>query len=228
MKAKMAMLFLSLASCNAWAGPPFLTDDPEPVEYLHHELILAAMQFKTAEGTTGTLPHILTPMAFSSPAAGAYRYGYGDTELGVKIRILQENQDTPMVGIYPTVEVPTGDRNTGNGKPQYFLPLWMQKTWGSWQSYGGGYWMNSASGQENHWFFGWLLQKELSERLTFGGELFRQTALVPGQGSSTGFNLGGSYNFDETNHLLYSAGRGIANVAQTDQRTLYIGYQRTW
>jgi len=27
-----------------------------------------------------------------------------------------------------------------------FLPLWLQKSWGRWTSYGGGYWIN-GSGQ---------------------------------------------------------------------------------
>ncbi|AJP48329.1 hypothetical protein PG1C_07360 [Rugosibacter aromaticivorans] len=49
---------LLFTSCFAVAGPPFLTDDPEPVEYRHHEFYIASQQTKTADGTAGTLPHI--------------------------------------------------------------------------------------------------------------------------------------------------------------------------
>lgn len=35
---------------RAWAGPPFFTDDPEPVEYMHWEVYLAELQRRRAEG----------------------------------------------------------------------------------------------------------------------------------------------------------------------------------
>lgn len=38
---------LFTASGLALAGPPFLTDDPEPVEYQHHELYIGTQQTKT-------------------------------------------------------------------------------------------------------------------------------------------------------------------------------------
>ena len=31
-------LLFSLAAANLWAGPPFQTDDPEPVEFRHYEV----------------------------------------------------------------------------------------------------------------------------------------------------------------------------------------------
>jgi hypothetical protein len=49
-----------------------------------------------------------------------------------------------------------------------------------------------------------------------------------GQGSSTGFNVGGFYNFDEHNHLLFSAGKGVRNAVQTNQVSSYVGYQYTF
>lgn len=42
----------------ALAGPPFLTDDLEPVEYQHHEFYTASQQTRTTNGATETLPHI--------------------------------------------------------------------------------------------------------------------------------------------------------------------------
>ena len=44
---------------------------------------------------------------------------------------------------------------------------------------------------KNHWFFGWQLQREISEHVTLGGEIFHSTEQVTDQGYSTGFNLGG-------------------------------------
>jgi len=34
----------------AVAGPPFVTDDPEPVDYRHWEFYIASMHTETADG----------------------------------------------------------------------------------------------------------------------------------------------------------------------------------
>lgn len=243
-----ALAFTSIilfASPLLLAGPPFLTDDPEPVEYQHHELYIASQQIKTSDGRSGTLPHIeynygaapdlqlhvIVPYAFDNPSHGSHQQGLGDIELGAKYRIVQETDNQPMVGIFPLVETDTGDADNGlgNGATQVFLPVWLQKSWGDWQSYGGGgYWINHAADMKNHWFFGWQLQKKITERLTLGGEIFHSTEQAVDEGSSTGFNLGGIYDIDEHNHLLFSAGRGLTNTAQTNQFSSYVGYQITW
>jgi hypothetical protein len=229
----------------ALAGPPFMTDDPEPVAYRHHELYISSQQLRTQDGNSGTLPHveynygaapnlqlhIIIPYAFSSPQQGPHQNGLGDIELGAKYRFMQETTDTPMAGIFPLVELHTGDADLGlgNGAAQIYLPLWLQKRWGAWQSYGGGgYWINNAANARNHWFFGWLLQKDISEHLTLGGEIYHSTEQISGTGASTGFNLGGYYNFDEHNHLLISAGRGFTNADATNRFSSYVGYQWTW
>ena len=234
-----------MASPLALAGPPFMTDDPEPVDYQHHEFYISTQQTKTADGRAGTLPHvefnygvvpdvmlhIIVPYAFNDPVGGPNEHGLGDVELGVKYRFVQETESHPMVGIFPIYMTQTGntDKGLGNGASQFFLPVWLQKRWGEWQSYGGGgYWVNDALGAKNHWFFGWQLQRDLSDHLTLGGEIFHSTEQAQGQGSSTGFNLGGAYNFDENNHLLFSVGKGLSNADLTNQFSSYLGYQWTW
>lgn len=138
----------------AMAGPPFQTDDPKPVDLHHYEFYVASQQTLTADGRSGTLPHfefnygalpnlqlhIMAPYAFSSPSGGPTQHGYGDTELGLKYRCVQETDNVPMVGIFPMYEAPTDNaaRGLGNGAAQFFLPIWLQKSWGKWSSYGGG------------------------------------------------------------------------------------------
>lgn len=99
----------------AMTGPPFQTDDPEPVDLHHYEFYVASQQTLTADGRSGTLPHfefnygalpnlqlhIMAPYAFSSPSGGPTQHGYGDTELGLKYRFVQETDNVPMVGIFP-------------------------------------------------------------------------------------------------------------------------------
>jgi hypothetical protein len=40
------------------AGPPFVTVDPEPVEFRHWEVYVASSQMKSADGWSGTAPHV--------------------------------------------------------------------------------------------------------------------------------------------------------------------------
>ncbi len=243
------LFWLLIALHPANAGPPFRTDDPEPVEYQHWEFYTFSTGTHVSGDTSGVLPawefnyglipngqlHIVAPVAFDSPSGGSTLFGYGDTELGFKYRFIDEDKDgtLPQVGIFPIVELPTGNQNRhlGAGHVRLFLPVWVQKSFGDWTTYGGGgYWINQDDdlGDKNYWFFGWLLQRKVTEKLTLGGELFHQTADTEGGGDSTGFNIGGFYDFDEHNHLLFSAGAGLQNASQTNLYSWYLGYQVTY
>jgi hypothetical protein len=76
--------------------------------------------------------------------------------------------------------------------------------------------------------YGWLLQRKITEKLTLGGEIFHQTADKVDGVDSTGFNLGGQYDLDEHNHLLFSAGRGFQNASTTNLYSWYLGWQITY
>jgi hypothetical protein len=208
---------------SAGAGPPFITDDPEPVDYKHWEVYIATLYNNDKYGLSGTAPHVevnygvvpnvqlhvIAPMAYNRPVFGSMQYGYGTTELGVKWRFVQENDHRPMVGIFPLVEAATGDsgRGLGTGQTSVYLPVWIQKSWGTWTTYGGGgYWYNPGAGNQDYGYIGWLLQKQVTKQLAIGTELFYTTATIVGGTTHTGFNIGGIYDFDEGHHLLFSAG----------------------
>lgn len=224
------VLFLAVASAfieTALAGPPFLTDDPEPVPFKHWEAYLFSTvddKHKQTDATgpavefnVGALPnlqvHLVVPMAFSSPAGGPRVYGLGDIEFGVKYRFIQETDHRPMVGAFPMLEIPTGDadRGLGNGRAWWRLPLWLQKSWGPWTTYGGGgYAINPAPGQRNYLFAGWLLQRDLSERLTLGAEIFAQGRSSNETRSFALFNVGGFFKITQTFQLLFTGGHTLA------------------
>jgi hypothetical protein len=231
----------------AWAGPPFRTDDPEPVEYQHWEVYLFSTGTHVQGDTAGVLPaievnygaapnlqlHVVAPIAFDKLGGSGTRFGYGDTELGIKYRFIEEDEKgwRPQVGVFPMEEAPTGNaaRNLGAGHPREFLPLWVQKSIGDWTTYGGGgYWINPGAGNRNYWFFGWLLQRKITDKLTLGGEIFHQTADTVAGRDNTGFNLGGTYDFTENYHLLFSAGRGLQNTNSTNEFSSYLGFQWTF
>lgn len=237
-----AVLCILLAAGWVWAGPPFFTDDPEPVPYKHWEFYVAGQYTKNQDGKSGTAPHfevnygvmpdlqlhMIVPLAWDRPQGGSNQYGVGDVELGAKYRFIHEGRYLPQVGAFPLLVLPTGDdeRGLGDGQTKLFVPIWLQKSWGPWTSYGGGgYWVNPGEGKQNYWFVGWLLQRDITSWLTLGGELFYTTADTVDGGDSNGFNLGAIINFSEEHHLLFSAGSDFHG--DTDM-AFYIAYQLTF
>jgi hypothetical protein len=158
-------------------------------------------------------------------------WGVGDTELGLKYRFVEQDKASwvPSIAIYPLLEAPTGDaaRGLGTGRVHGFVPLWVQKDFGDWTAFGGGYWINPGPGNKNHWFAGFVLERKLTEKLTLGVELFHQTPDKIGGLPSTGFNIGAIYNFTEHYHFLFSAGKGLRHAKETNEFSWYIGLELT-
>ena len=234
----LSLLWL-IPAVSTSAGPPFRTDDPIPVDYLHGEIYLFSTGTHDEGGTGGVGPavefnygilpdaqfHVIAPMAYDAPQDGMSHFGYGDTEAGLKYRLVHETDVLPAIGVFPLVEIPTGDKDKGlgNGKAQYFLPLWLQKDFGKWTTYGGGgYWINPGSGNKDYWFSGMLLQYSFSDAFYLGGEIFYQTADTVDDGDSSGFNVGGSIPLPGSLQLLYSAGRGLTNTS-SNKFSYYVG-----
>ena len=108
-RAVLGIGLLAFSTLGLRAGPPFVTDDPEPVDYQHWEFYIASQHTQTADGWSGTAPHfelnygvitnvqlhLIAPLAYDAPKNGAAHYGYGNTELGVKFRFIQESSLAP-------------------------------------------------------------------------------------------------------------------------------------
>jgi hypothetical protein len=228
---------------SAQGGPPYVTDDPEPVDYQHWEFYVASIQADAKGDWSGTAPHfevnygaapnlqlhVIAPLAYDSPPQGAAHYGAGDLELGAKYRFVQETNGWPMIGTFPLVQLPTGSKrnNLGTGHTQVFVPIWLQKSWESWTAYGGGgYGINSLSGHDNWGFVGALLQKQVRKNLSIGLEIYHQTLYQPDfPNEGTAFNLGTVYDFNDFHHLLFSAGRGFDGPIHFQ---CYVAYQFTF
>lgn len=223
---------LMLGPGAALAGPPFMTDDPAPVDYKHSEFYVFSTYDKTNDGKDITAPafeynygafpggqlHIVVPFLNTSPNDTASHFGISDVEIGIKYRFLEETDTTPQIGIFPMAELPTGDsdKGLGNGQTWWRLPVWIQKSWGEWTTYGGGgYVINHADGQRDYPFGGWLLQKDFGERWTLGGEVFaRGKDTVDGR-ATTLLNVGGYYKFTPDFNLLFSVGRDVSGERHT-------------
>ena len=229
---------IPLAPATAHAGPPYVTDDPEPVEFRHWEFYLATQHFITRNAANGTAPHVevnygawpglqlhvIAPLAYARPSGGSTSYGVGDIELGAKLRFIDEGAWRPMVGTFPQLEVPVGDaaRGLGTGHWHAFIPLWLQKSFGAWTTYGGGgVWINPGTGNRNYGYFGWQVQRRLSPLATIGAEVFYTTPDQVGGDANLRFNVGLVLDFTEHHHLLVSAGRGIVGDMLFQAYTAY-------
>jgi hypothetical protein len=210
---------------TGFAGPPFNTDDPEPVPFRHWEYYIASINTFQPDLWTGTSPHfevnyglfrnmqvhLLVPLNYEYVRHQDTRFGYADTELGVKYCFLQETERRPQIGTFPIFEIPTvRNEEFSDGKVKAFIPVWIQKSWDKLTAYGGaGYWINPGTGNKNSTFLGGLLQYDFSEVVTLGGELYFQSADAVDSRSTFAFNLGGSINMSPRMHLIFSLGHSL-------------------
>ncbi len=218
------LLFISIHQ-NAFGGPPFNTDDPETVRYKHWEYYISSINTNQSGVWSGTIPHlelnyglvpniqvhILLPMNYNYSSGRGADFGYGDTEFGIKYRFVRETDNSPQLGVFPIIEIPTVRNNEfSNGKPKIYLPVWAQKSWGKLTTYGGaGYWINPGSDNKNWIFAGWEIQYDISPILTLGGEVYFHSAETKTSKSGAGFNVGGSVNPDEKFHIIFSIGHSL-------------------
>lgn len=221
---------------QATAGPPFSTDDPQPVDLHHWEYYIASVNTFTGNASVGTSPHVevnygaipnvqvhlILPLNYDYTTLHGFNMGYANTEVGLKYRFVQETENMPQIGTFPVLEIPTiHNPEFGNGKFQLFIPVWLQKSWGKLTSYGGaGYWINPGTGNRNWLFAGWEAQYDFSPVVTLGGELYYHTPDAIGSNPAAAFNVGGSINPTEKFHIIFSVGHSLVNEPFT---TTYVG-----
>ena len=239
-RRRLAVLVAGLFIATAHAGPPFLTDDPEPVERGHAEVNLIAQGTRTGAGRSGSLQvelnlgcaretqcHVALPVATDRPVGGPSQTGLGDAEVGAKLRLLDRPDDGWSAAVYPTLFLPTGDaqRGLGNGRAQLLLPLWVQRSVGAWNlDVGTSLLVNPAPAARNSWYTGLLAQRSFGDRLSVGAEVFHRSSLAVGEPASSGFNVGAIVNVAARQNLLLSLGRGLTNV-DANRGSIFLAYQ---
>ncbi len=143
-KIYIISFFVVIFASATFAGPPFNTDDPEPVDFLHWEFYVASSYQFGKYDDNATLPHfevnygaipnvqvhLLTGMGYVKENA-SHGYGFTTAELGLKYRFINDD-DGLQIGIFPLIELPTASKESliGNNNLQTFLPLWIQKKLG--------------------------------------------------------------------------------------------------
>jgi len=227
-----------LAIGLAQAGPPFVTDDPEPPPPGGWEINLPFILERTPGKTEMDAPlfdfnyglpdiqlKLEFPIRIVCEDSDGTTAGAGDLLIEMKWRFFYSEKSQLQLGIYPQLLLPTGNhaRGLGEGRAAFVLPLVAQKAWDKWTLYGNvGFWWQTASETRNYVYAGAVLEREINERLELGVELFGNSPKERGGRSEVAFNVGGTWKLNEHLNLLFSGGRDI--VGDTTAMG-YIGLQ---
>lgn len=214
-------LIAILSANQILAGPPFITDDPEPVELHHFEFYLSSADLFSPDHISGTLPHfevnygafqntqlhLIVPINFDYNKADNFKFSYSTTELGIKYRFVEETDNFPQIGTFPIFQLPL---SLNMKESQLFLPVWFQKSFDKFSTYGGfGYGINPGVGNRNWLFLGMQCQYEFSEILSQGFEVFYHSGQTIDETSQLTINYGGFINSVRNFHFLYSIGHSV-------------------
>jgi Putative MetA-pathway of phenol degradation len=219
----------------AMAGPPYLSDDPQPTPYKHYEIYTFDQGTNAVDGTTGSAgvdlnyggaPDLqLTATVgagFSAPSVGRFNAGLANTQLAAKYRFLHADTFGWDVALFPRVFLPSSSKSFGATDLAVLIPIWVQRDLGAGLTVfgGGGCQFFAGGAAQNFCETGWVTTYEVTKGLTLGGEVFHQTAnsVAPAQ---TSLGVGLTYDVDDTYHLLGYVNRGIENADATNRVSWY-------
>jgi hypothetical protein len=225
-----AILFF--VTTPALAGPPYITDDPEPTDtghwenYLYIESARVPGQTPTPEAgieiNYGVLEN--TQLTWSvplnpNPGPGGLGVVWAPLGGGVKYRFIEENENgwRPQVAFFPQVSIPVGPATSGAPVTE-LLPIWMQKRSGPWTVFGGGgFTVNPGPGNRNYLIYGLAVQRQVLDNLALGVEMFGQSRDSMSDHATRAVGVAAQYDFNDTWHLVGSLNTGILNAHQGDQ-----------
>ena len=229
------VLALTCLAIEARAGPPYITDDPEPTEFQHYENYLFWIGTNTRDGSSGSAgldlnyggaPELqltaVLPIAYQTSPGGGSAANLGNIELAAKYRFLHQADIGLDVAVFPRVFLPSGSARVGPRHGAFFLPLWVEHNWEDWTTFGGGGCeFNRGSGSKDFCLAGWAVTHQVLANLQLGAEIVHQTPDIKGGRASTGIGFGMIYDLSEHYHLLAYAGPGLQNPSETGRYTWY-------
>jgi hypothetical protein len=228
-----AALAFSCAASPAFAGPPYLTDDPVPTDTGHWEIYA----FGDAEGRHSTVDAdagfdlnygpvkgvqltATLPLSFSHEPGSGWQSGTGDVELGVKYRFINDEHSGFSAAIFPRAILPTASHSPGE-RTRFLLPLWLGKDFAGGTSVfgGGGYTINPGAGNRSFWQAAVAVTHDFSKDVSVGAEITRQGSDTVGGTAQTRAGIGSIVKLGGPYSLLFSGGPTWA-----DHRTGYHAY----
>ena len=231
----------TLAGGPAAAGPPYVTDDPEPTRTGGWENYVYA----TGTNTPGEIAgqggvelnyggakdlQLSVSIPLDYETSRKLRAGAGDLDLGAKYRFLHPPKDSwlPDVAVFPALTLPTAPRTFGTGHPTLFLPVWLEKDLGKWSSFGGGgYTLSPGRGERDSVLVGWAVTRSFSKRLNLGVEIYHQTPTTAGGSALTNLDFGAIYQLTKHWSLMASGGPGLQAPSRSGVSAFYASLQFT-
>jgi Putative MetA-pathway of phenol degradation len=235
MRPVAAAFVLGLCMVPAFAGPPYHSDDPEPTDYQHYEIYAFANGIVNQDGTSGAggidfnyggAPNLqLTatfPIGYALPSGGSLQGGLSNIELAAKYRFLTKDNVGFDAAIFPRVFLPSASPNVGESHASFLFPVWVQKDWDKWSTFGGGGCeINRGGNSQDFCLAGLVVTNQITSNLQVGLEIFHQTADTKGGSATTSLGTGMRYDLNENYHLLGYVGRGIENAHKNDRVDWY-------
>lgn len=241
--AGLAAAGFLIATSPAWAGPPFVTDDPQPTERGHWEIYHFVTGTHVAGDTAGEAGldlnygaaedlqlTLVIPAAFDR-VDGHTASGMGVVEAAAKYKIVHQSKDgwTPDVAIFPRVLLPTAPPRFATRHTTLLLPVWAGKDFGPWSVFGGGgLLINPGPENRNVWQSGVTVTRQVSDRLLVGAELTHHTRDAADTKPFTGANLGVIYKLSDRWALLASGGPGLENAREEGRYDFYLSLQAVY
>lgn len=235
MQSRFLIACALIFALPAEAGPPFVTDDPQPTDTGHYEIYAFAQGSAARDGSGstygidfnyGAAPDLqltaVLPLEVDMPKQGPNVAGLGNIELAAKYKFLHQEDIGWDIAVFPRVILPSVSTNVGTKHTSFLLPLWAEKDWGAWSTFGGGGCvLNRGGDSQDYCLMGWALARHILPDLLIGAEIVHQGADTKGGRASTGVGGGLIYDLSENLHLLAYAGPGLQNTAETARYTWY-------
>jgi hypothetical protein len=216
--ARLLACLLLVMPLAARAGPPFITDDPEPTTLHHWEIYAYAGGSHESAGRSldtgldlnygGFKDVQLTAVLPLHTETGA-PLDTGDVQMAAKFKLIhQDGGFLPLdVTFFPRAFLPTG---RGSTRAQILLPVWVAHEAGRWQFFGGGgYTLNPGPEQRNYWVQGAAALRQMRAGWQLGIEEYHQGATAQGERAVTGLNLGTLIHIRGPVSLIGSAGQAL-------------------
>jgi len=217
-------LLLVLWPMPAHAGPPYVTDDPEPTDPGHWE-IYNFVTGTLAQGTTATqlgvdlnygpVKNVQLTATLPLQTNTGEPPGPGEVEIAGKYKFLHQTAGGfPLdVAFFPRVFLPTA---RGVARAQLLLPLWAEHDWGKWSLFGGGGYTlnpkfaNGGADNRDYWQQGMALTRQMRPGFSLGLEYYGQGATTRAGRAVQGANLGTQIHLKGPFSLLGSFGQGLS------------------
>ncbi|MGH8212933.1 MAG: transporter, partial [Rhodanobacteraceae bacterium] len=190
-RARLALLIGAALAMGgpALAGPPYVTDDPQPTDPSRYEIYLFDGGTRARDDTENTVgidfnygaaPNLqltaVVPFVFEHPQRGASAGGPGNIELAAKYRIVHAQGTAWNVAVFPRLFLPAGSSDADDRHASLLLPVWVGTGREKWSTFGGGGCEIHRGGEARDFCLAAWALTHTNGRLQFGAEIYQRTA----------------------------------------------------